>query len=81
MPRVKLSKKYQVVIPKEIRLKLGLQAGSIISLYPLDDKRAVLVRQPKDYVAALEGLGAEVWRSLGGADKYIKEERASWGDR
>jgi len=81
MAQAKLSKKYQVVIPREIRRKLGLEAGSTISLYPLDDKRAVLVKQPKDYVAALEGLGADIWKSLGGADNYIKEERASWGDR
>lgn len=81
MTKVKLSRKYQVVIPKEVRNKLGLKAGSTISLYPLDDKRAVLVKHPKDYVAALEGLGKEVWEALGGTDKYIKEERASWGDR
>jgi len=32
----------------------------------------------KNYVEMLKGLGKEVWRSLGGADSYIKQERASW---
>lgn len=32
----------------------------------------------KSYVEMLRGLGKEVWRSLGGADTYIKQERASW---
>lgn len=37
-------------------------------------------KRPKSYTQALEGLGAEVWRELGGTDAYIKGERASWGD-
>ncbi|OGE81807.1 MAG: hypothetical protein A3H72_01785 [Candidatus Doudnabacteria bacterium RIFCSPLOWO2_02_FULL_48_8] len=73
-----LSSKNQIVVPKEVRKKLKLQAGVRISVYPVDDERAVIVKEPKSYADALEGLGKEIWRSLGGADKYIKEERASW---
>ncbi len=57
---------------------MKLQAGALVTIYPLDARRAVLVKHPQDYVDALKGLGKEVWRSLGGADKYIKQERASW---
>ncbi|MDZ4221468.1 MAG: AbrB/MazE/SpoVT family DNA-binding domain-containing protein [Patescibacteria group bacterium] len=70
-----LSSKHQIVIPKAIRERMKLKAGMGVTLYPLDDNRAVLVKQPKSYVEALSGLGKEVWESLGGTEKYIKEMR------
>lgn len=73
----KLSQKYQVVIPKEIRQRMRLKAGMSVTLQPLDENRAVLVKQPKDYVAALSGLGQDVWKKLGGVN-YIKRERQRW---
>lgn len=78
MNSAKLSKKYQIVVPKEVRKQMNLRQGTRIMLYPLDEERAVLVKHPSNHVQALKGLGSEVWRSLGGAEKYIKEERASW---
>lgn len=44
----------------------------------MDETHAILTTQSEDYVKSLRGLGKEVWDALGGADKYIKEERASW---
>lgn len=78
MDTAKLSKKYQIVVPKAVREKMRLHMGSSVRVYPIDEDRALLVKHPKDYVAALEGLGKEVWDALGGGDKYIREERASW---
>ena len=81
MDTAKLSKKYQIVVPKAVREKMRLHAGANIHIYSVDEDRALLVKQPKDYVAALEGLGKEVWAALGGGDKYIREERATWGKK
>ena len=78
MTKAKLSKKYQIVIPKDVREKMRLTAGAQVAVYPVDENRAMIVKRPKDYFKALRGLGKEVWQALGGADKYIKEERASW---
>lgn len=78
MNKTKLSRKYQVVIPKAVREQMRLRVGESVAVYGVDEHRAVLVKRPKDYVAALEGLGKEVWDALGGADKYIHRERASW---
>ena len=78
MDTAKLSKKYQVVVPKVVRKRLKLQAGSELAIYPLDDSHAIITKRPTSYADALQGLGKEVWQKLGGADKYIKEERASW---
>lgn len=78
MAQAKLSKKYQIVVPKEVRKRMNLQAGTTVTLYLLDAQRAILVKHPNNYVAALKGLGKETWKALGGGDKYIKQERASW---
>ncbi len=78
MSKTTLSSKNQIVVPKEVREKLKLVPGAKISIYPVDDNHAILTRQSEDYVKSLRGLGKEVWQALGGADKYIKEERAAW---
>lgn len=78
MATAKLSTKYQIVVPREVRKQMRLHAGTILTLYPLDEDRALLVKRPKDAVSALEGLGKEVWESLGGADTYIRNERRAW---
>lgn len=73
-----LSTKYQIVIPKAVRKSMGLHVGEEVSLHLVDKNRAVLVRSDTDSVSALAGLGKDVWQSLGGTEKYIKTERASW---
>ncbi len=78
MPVTTLSTKYQVVIPKAVRKGMGLRAGEEVSVHMVDKDKAVLVRSHTNPVSALSGLGKDVWRSLGGTEKYIKTERASW---
>lgn len=77
MATSKLSKKYQIVIPRDVRKKLKLHVGEHVALYSLDEERAVLLKHPKSSVDALQGLGKEIWQSLGGGRKYIRQERAS----
>ena len=81
MPITTLSKKYQIVLPREIREQMSLEVGTQVALYPLDENRAVIVKKDADPVRALEGLGKDLWKKLGGADKYIKQERAAWEKR
>ena len=81
MLKTRLSSKNQIVIPKEARDKTNLKSGNDLIVQVIDKDHIMLSKEPEDYVKALEGLGKEIWDSLGGADKYIKEERASWGDR
>ena len=81
MATTTLSAKYQIVIPKAVRVKLGLRRGMKVRIYPVDEDRAMIVSESSDIVSELRGLGKEVWQKLGGAYKYIKRERASWGDR
>ena len=78
MAETTLSKKYQVVIPKEVRKRMRLQVGETVAVHALDEEKAILVKHPADPVRAMRGLGKDVWRKLGGTAKYIKTERASW---
>ncbi len=59
---VKLSSKYQVVIPRAAREALGLD-------------RVVMMPKPKNYSQRTAGLHREIWR---GAQAYLKDERDSW---
>jgi AbrB family looped-hinge helix DNA binding protein len=81
MATSKVSPKYQIVIPKGIREKLGIQAGMEVTIEVLDNHHAVIRSGNVSYAKKLRGLGKEVWQSLGGTEAYIKRERSSWGER
>ena len=78
METAKLSQKYQIVVPKEVRERLHLQAGSRVEMYSIDEERAMLMKRPATSLQAMKGLGKDVWKRIGGASRYIKQERASW---
>ncbi len=55
MAKTKLSSRGQIVIPKEIREKLGLSPGQKLEVYEEDDK-IVLIAIPEDPVDSLNGM-------------------------
>ena len=55
MPVVKTSSKGQVVIPVNIRKKLGIKPGQKVNLNLVGDK-AVITSHPEDPIKALRGL-------------------------
>ena len=74
-----VSTKYQVVIPKEVRRKLGIKAGQTMDV-EVTKNRIVLSKakgkknwNPEYYYKKLGGL----WKGID-ADKYLDEERNSW---
>ena len=75
---VKISSKNQIVIPKEIRKKLHINAGDELVL-EMDNNRAVILPRPKKYSQYMLGLGSEVWQGID-ATEYVKNERKSWGE-
>lgn len=54
MPAVKTSSKGQVVIPVEIREKLGIKPGQMVNL-TLDGEKVVITPLPEDPIKALRG--------------------------
>lgn len=75
MTTAKVTSKYQVVIPKEIRKRAGLKEGQILYVYALDDKILLSPQKkwPDDYI----GIGKEIWKNIDVA-KYIDEMREDW---
>lgn len=77
MNTTKLSQKYQIVVPKAVREMMKLKAGMSVALYPLDESRAVIVKQAKDSVKMLRGLGKEVWQDVD-TDVYLSNLKKEW---
>jgi AbrB family looped-hinge helix DNA binding protein len=73
----RLSSRGQMVIPKEIRQALGLEAGDTV-FFVLEGDSVRMFLRPKDYSEYMYGLGKEIWEVLGGGDQFLTEERASW---
>ncbi len=74
---VKLSRKGQFVIPKEMRDALGLKDGEEI-LVTLDKERVIL-RRPQDYARATRGLLKGTWgKDPKAVQGYLERERHSW---
>ncbi len=70
-----LGKQGRLVIPAEIRAKLGLYAGDRLHLQ-LTGKRLVLQR-PQDAVAELRALGAAIPLSRSLVDELLVDRRAA----
>ena len=73
----RLTRKCQVTVPKEIRRTLRLKAGDVVH-FSIEEGKAVLRPSPERHARALKGLGKNAWRSLGGADRFLRGERDSW---
>lgn len=79
MPMTKVSHKFQVVIPKEIRELLGILKGDTLEVY---GKNHEIIMKKMDLhkplsLKHLKGLGKEIWKDVDIED-YINRERESW---
>ena len=74
MPVATLSSKSQIVLPAEIRKRLGIQAGDRL-LIEVEEDRIVIRKAPFSFTAALEACSDELWR---GYAEGLKKERARW---
>jgi AbrB family looped-hinge helix DNA binding protein len=77
MPIVKIHAKGQIVLPKEIRDKLGVKPGAALSI-KLVDNHAEITPLPDDPIEFLTGILKEYPRSLA---KELLEERRRDKDR
>lgn len=73
---VKVSSRYQISLPSRARQTLQIEAGDRL-LVDVQDGMLILVPQPDDYVAHLEGLHGDIWRGVD-TTAYLNEERAAW---
>ena len=73
----RVSKKSQIVIPKEIRETVGIIEGDEL-IVDVEGDRVILKVKPKNYTRKLRGLHKNVWKGVD-PRKYVKGERESWG--
>lgn len=73
---VKVSSKYQIVIPREAREKLNLKAGDKL-IIKANNEKITIYPQPKSYAKYALGLGKEIWQGVDAAE-YVKKERQIW---
>ena len=74
MTEVKLSSKYQIVVPRVARKKLGLRPGDRLTV-SVEGDRIVLVRGGANAAEALRGIFAGLY---GDVRQYLAEEKDSW---
>jgi AbrB family looped-hinge helix DNA binding protein len=79
MPFTKVSHKFQVVIPKDIRELLGILKGDTLQVYKKNHEIVMKKIEAKKPLSLrnLKGLGKEIWQAID-VDEYIKKERESW---
>ncbi len=80
MATTTVSIKYQIVLPKEARMKTPFKPGAKVEVTALDADRIMITRAGGDRLKRMRGMGKELWRKAGGAEQYLKKERASWDD-
>ncbi len=73
----KLTSKFQITIPADIRCRLGLHQGDSVVI-DLEGDKAVLRPVRGGHVNRMSGLGKDVWAKLGGGDAYLQSEQDSW---
>jgi AbrB family looped-hinge helix DNA binding protein len=74
---VKLSKRNQMVLPKAAREALGVEPGGRV-LVIVQGQHVRLLPEPEEWTDYVYGLGEDMWATLGGGEKFLQEERASW---
>jgi len=77
MTQVTISSKNQITLPKKVLQELGLRAGSKLLIKPTMSE-IILAPKPKSLTKYFKGSGKLAWQKLGGGEKFIKAERASW---
>ncbi len=73
---IKVSSKYQIVIPREVREKLNLKTGDKL-IIKANNEKIIIYPQPKSYAKYSLGLGKEIWQGVD-ATEYVKKERQTW---
>jgi AbrB family looped-hinge helix DNA binding protein len=73
---IKVSKKNQIVVPKQARKLLDIKPGNEL-LVKIKEDRIILIPKPKDFTKYMEGLHKEIWEGID-ATEYVRREREAW---
>ena len=73
---VKVSRKHQVVVPREAREALGVGAGDEL-VVDVDQGKVMIKARPKSYAKYMLGLHMSVWKDVK-VEEYVRRERVAW---
>jgi len=73
---VRISKKYQVVIPKQARDALKIERGDEL-IVSIKEGQVIMKPKPKSYTKYMRGLHKNLWKGID-ATKYVEKERKAW---
>lgn len=71
MVKVKVTRKYQVTIPQEVRRKVGVSIGD--ELLVREEEKRIILEKPVD----IEKLAGS-WDHVESAEKFMEEVREFW---
>jgi AbrB family looped-hinge helix DNA binding protein len=71
MAKVKVTRKYQVTIPQEVREKTGLRIGD--ELLVREEEERIVIEKPLD----IEKLAGS-WDHIVSTEKFMEEARGLW---
>jgi len=78
MQQVTVGTKYQIVIPKDIRIKIrGLKPGAKVSVYRADKDTVTIKTNHKSWVERTRGIAKEAWKNIN-TTKYLEDLRNEW---
>ena len=72
MAEATLSRRNQIVIPREARQALQMKPGDKL-IVEVHGKNVIILRKPKSLSKALRGIGRGLY-----PEDYLKKERDSW---
>ena len=75
-PIVRVSRKHQVVVPREAREALGVGAGDEL-VVEVEKGKVMIKPRPRSYARHMLGLHKDVWKGVK-PDEYVRKERESW---
>ena len=75
MPRIRVGKRGVIVIPKEVREKLGIKEGMVLELSVEKDR---IVIKTRDLWSELRERGKRLKVDIDRAEREIDEDEAEW---
>lgn len=73
----RVGKKFQTVLPPQIRKSLNLHEGDVLIWEPTEEGE-VRVRAVPSYTEYLKSLGSQIWTTEEEADSAVKEVDQAW---
>jgi AbrB family looped-hinge helix DNA binding protein len=75
----KVGKKYQTVVPMQIRETAGIQEGDSL-IWEVNDDGSFLVRPQKSKTDYLASLNQKAYGTFDDAQKHVEKEKSEWGE-